>query len=178
MIRKLSIACLAIGAVLLMAAAPFHQKATPPATLGFGELAKTYCMVGKTDEGKDTAWARTAIDLKVTQDSALLEEVTAHELIHQAWYNSHLNECGHLTPRLALSLEVDAYCRTADIPVHYGGDSSRVYFRNLTWLVAQFNRNSNQSLPYNDVVSAWYIRCSSLLPLNRPPVTRDTSKRG
>lgn len=174
MIRKLSIGFIAIGAVLLMAAAPFHQKTPPPAELSFNQFAKTYCMVGKTDAGKDTTWARTSIDMRLLADSALLDEVQAHETMHQLWYNKHPGECGHLNPRLALSLEVDAYCRTADIPIHYGGDSSRVYFRNLTWLVAEFN----QSVPYNEVVSAWYIRCSDLLPLNRPPVTRDTTKRG
>lgn len=138
-----------------------------PMQLTLGTWATTYCQSGLVYSTRDplaaphdTQIVRTSVDAQVYADTGWAEEVLAHETIHRLWYEKDVKgRCGHLTPELSLGLEVDAYCRTIDIPIHYGGQPEAVYFRNLMTLVNQFSRY----FAFEKVVGAWYARCGHVI---------------
>jgi hypothetical protein len=154
-------------AVLLLAilAAPAASQGAPM-QLTLGIWATTYCQSGLVYSvsdplaaAHDTLIVRTSVDARVYADTGWAEEVLAHETIHRLWFEKDPKaRCGHLTPELALALEIDAYCRTIDIPIHYG-KAEAVYVRNLTSLVDQFSR----WFAYDRIVGAWYARCGYVI---------------
>lgn len=150
--RLLSLAVL-LGVLLAGAPLSFLRAQTVPFDLN-SALASTYCIV-YADLG---VMPVSVMNMRALKDTALLEEVVAHEEEHQKQYIRQPALCTARTYADVLQMEVGAYCVSADVRMKYGSTPRQVWDLYLTYMQQQFDGH----LPPEDVRAAWVKGCGRL----------------